>query len=69
MNNLAKKSLFQSTVFQLGILTDLFATMIWAANDITGTQLLATMMTCFGGYVAKEGIAKGSEAFRDKGIP
>ncbi len=67
MKNLDKKSLFESTVFQYGVIIDLFAAGLYASSGITGAELLGTITAGFVAYVAKEGIAKGSEAYRDQG--
>ena len=68
MKNLDRKTLFQSTVFKYGILVDLFASALYYNNGITGTELLTTIMTGLTLYAAKEGIAKGSEAYRDRAV-
>lgn len=68
MKNLDRKTLLQSTVFKYGILVDLFASILHYNGGITGTELLATIMTGLALYAAKEGIAKGSEAYRDRAI-
>ncbi len=66
MSNLAKKGLLQSTVFQYGVLVDTVAVGLWSGGDITGVAVLETVMAGLALYAAKEGIAKGSEAYRDK---
>ena len=67
MSNLAKKTLFESTVFQFGALIILISVLLYISGGITGSELTTVLMTVFATYAAKEGIAKGSEAFRDRG--
>lgn len=70
MNNLAKKSLTQSTVFQYGMILNLMATALYVADPTyTAAMLASVWLSTFGAYTAKEGIAKGAEAYRDRGAP
>ncbi len=68
MSNLAKKSLLSSTVFQYSIIIDIMATGLYLQGSLSGPELLAAAMTGFTVYAAKEGVAKASEAYRDRGM-
>ena len=67
MSNLAKKTLFESTVFQFGALIILISVLLYISGGITGSELTTVPMTIFATYAAKEGIAKGAEAYKDRG--
>ena len=67
MNNLTKKTLIESTVFQFGALIILMTVLLWIAGGIEGSEVITVLMTVFATYALKEGVAKGSEAFRDRG--
>lgn len=70
MNNLTKKTLGQSTVFQYGMILNVMATLLYIADPTyTATMLAGIWLSTFGAYTAKEGIAKGAEAYRDRGAP
>lgn len=67
MSNLTKKHLIQSTIFQYGMLVDAMVGLLYLKDIlVTGEQLIATITAGFLAYVAKEGVAKGAEAYRDK---
>ena len=66
MSNLVKKSLFESTIFQYGMILNSLATIIYYNDGLTGEQLIGWFAITFAGYVAKEGVAKSAEAYRDK---
>lgn len=68
MNNLTKTPLYKSTVFQVGTLTNLYGALVYVGGGITGGELVTILMATFAGYVTKEGIAKGAESYRDKGV-
>jgi len=67
MSNLTKKTLFESTTFQFGALIILISVLLYVGGGITGSEVITVLMTVFATYAAKEGIAKGSEAYRDRG--
>jgi len=68
--NLEKKRLIDSTVFQLGMIIDLFAAVLYAVDDsFTAKETVEVFIMTFGAYTAKEGVAKSAEAYRDRGAP
>jgi hypothetical protein len=70
MNNLTKKSLIESTVFQYGMILNIACMVLYACDlKFTAADLVGIWTMTFGAYVAKEGVAKGAEAYRDKGAP
>ncbi len=67
MSNLSKKSLYESTVFQYGMLVNFSVSIMWVYDvAVKSDQVISTFLTTFAAYVAKEGVAKAGEAYRDK---
>ena len=67
MSNLVKKTLPESTVFQFGMIVIGLTFALYWADGIKGSEVVTVLMAVFATYAAKEGIAKGAEAYRDKG--
>lgn len=67
MSNLSKKRLIDSTTFQYGMVINLFAAVLYAVDpSFRAVDVIGVFTMTFGAYVAKEGVAKGAEAYRDR---
>ena len=66
MNNLTKKSLWQSTTFQFGAIIIALTFALYWFGGIKGSEVVTVLMAVFGAYTVKEVGAKGAEAYRDK---
>jgi len=68
MKNLDPKPFYQSTVFQVVVSLYMFpAALLYYGGEISGETLLRALFEGVSLYMAKEIVAKGSEAYRDRG--
>lgn len=66
MSNLERKPFYQSTVFQVVTLMYISpAAIMYFGGSITATDMMEALKWGVGMYMAKEVVAKGSEAYRD----